>query len=244
MQRYKIKHEDERNYLKVSFLPREIELIWTIILGIWFTVILSKEILCIGENCLLYIQNLVLIVFMTAIYFALISIAFARGFKEGNLNAYGFILWISILISFRLINYYINSFDINQIKILWNLNLQMRIVSFLILFPLVSGILINLIYSGISRKAKPIVLIVIPTGCLFIILTLIIIYFGRIIQLPRILEIGDVFKKSGINCKDVCFQIIMITAINVLVMVRIIVYEAFYMFNKIKFKIPNINFNN
>ena len=97
MDRYKTYHCDERRFLRVSLMPKEFELVWSVILGVWFTCIMSQDIILSDYP---FIQNFFYVTLILSFlmgYFILMAFGFAKAFRSGSLRVYGFLIWLSFL---------------------------------------------------------------------------------------------------------------------------------------------------
>ena len=254
MQRYKTLPLTERNFIHVSYMPREWELVWSLILGVWFAIIISKDIINPQESFTANIGYLIITIVTLLGYFGIISVGFSRAFRSGSFKTYAAIFCITVLVCEIMVYIFIRPLVTDLEKVLsFKALLSILFSSLALVFMVYGGIFSVARFIGIALKKTKrekdnfkngniyrnisIALAVFCLGAILAYAKYIINNWENVFCVPQIITVARLLLDNGKNSTEIMFKIYMVVALLLLVLLRIFGTELMYWKNRIEIRL-------
>jgi len=111
--RYKIYPLSERDYIRISYLPREWEVVWSVVLSVWLAAFIHQDIVNVIHNRTGSLLFLVLINCFFWLGFTFFILGANSAFRSGSMRAYGGSLYIVLLLSAIMLIVFLKSINLD-----------------------------------------------------------------------------------------------------------------------------------
>lgn len=235
----------EREFIKVSYLPKEIELMWSLMLGVWVANIFSQEIISINFTLTQNLLYSLLLVISVSVYLCLISLGFNNAFKSGSIRAYAFILFLTFYLCIIILYYSLVCYDHPELEKLLNLKLSVHIVAagalpglfLLMIFWFVEVLeslfdpVLRTTSSVLRYQFRMLTVITLSIGLLALITWT---YFDFLIQREVLRAMIHVIISDAAMTVHFRYKIAVVAILMLIILIRILTTEIFYNLNRKK----------
>ena len=222
MDRYSL----HRNIYTVSYLPKEIDSFFSLIYGLWVASVLGKQMVCVNFSIWLNVLRYIFIFAFLIMFYIFIAKAFYAAFRNGSYRAYGFIIWISILISYLFTIMHLQSTGTSAVQNAINYSFFIKGVLLILLIYLIPYIGITGTINFFKKAGK----IKYLWGIIFVLSMLFLTYFLYSLFFIPYFGSLDIFFSYFINLDDPdkMYIFIMMWSVLILSFLRIIITEFLF----------------
>lgn len=226
----------KRTLERVSYIPREVETLWSLLLGVWVASIVGKDLLVPGFGAFRNTIEVFGVVLTVTLLLVLSSIGFQKGSQTGSFKVYCGIVMVSIMASMLLMCHYLMTLNIKEITDILGLLFRFKLFSGFSLTMLFFGLAVLIIFRSLPSRGRAVVSpretsgVGIAIGFLLLGIVLTVAFYSRasMLQFPSIVKIIEIIGSRN-DIRDVAFnKLAVILLINVVVITRMMVTESFY----------------
>lgn len=236
----------KRSMIKVSYMPKDIDTFWNILIGIWFAGVMTHEVLIIRNYGIVWnLINITSLFSVLSVYIIMISIGFIKGFRWGNISAYFLILLLTAGVSFVLFDFFLKGVQIADLSALWSFTLRIKLLAlifgsglFVILLVAVQQICFTYLKNSKKRVRKnprfwSLISIV---GISYILATILfssLFYFwDSLVEPKKLFKIFELIRQSDQVLSLFQKRLVSILLLNLIILFRIISMEVFFQIGK------------
>jgi hypothetical protein len=115
MERYSLLQINKRAFKRMSFIPNELEIFWSLLFGAWVAVILSQDLMVPNYSISQNLGFLSVILVIIVAWFCIMTHQFECGFNDGSFRSYFVALWVSLAASLALALCYFRTINLPEV---------------------------------------------------------------------------------------------------------------------------------